>query len=262
MADSVLLIALALFALTFVGGILPLVGRWSERGLHVLAAVSAGLFLGLVFLHLLPELAHHHAGEASLGAGPAAAAEPASVLAAQWPWICTLAGFLLLFFVEKLMLESRSRRDHHRAVWFASYVGLMIHTAFTGLGLAAVLPNEQMRWVFVLAIVAHKGSEAFSLATLMQLAGLGRVRALGFLAAYAAVAPAGLLMGSALESLDTDVALALTGIACGTFLYVAVCDLLPEVFHGEEPGWQKAAWVLLGATIAGAIQHVLPLPHA
>ncbi|TAJ17469.1 MAG: hypothetical protein EPO68_09500 [Planctomycetota bacterium] len=260
MADSVLLIALALFALTFVGGILPLVGRWSERGLHVLAAVSAGLFLGLVFLHLLPELAHHHAGEASLE--PQAAAEPAGVFAEQWPWICTLAGFLLLFFVEKLWLESRSRRDHHRAVWFASYVGLLIHTAFTGLGLAAVLPNEQMRWVFVLAIVAHKGSEAFSLATLMQLAGLGRMRALGFLAAYAAVAPIGLLMGSAVESLDSDVGLALTGIACGTFLYVAVCDLLPEVFHGEAPGWQKAGWVMLGATIAGAIQHVLPHAHA
>lgn len=256
MTESVLLIALALFALTFAGGILPLAGRWSERGLHVLAAVSAGLFLGLVFLHLLPELAANHSGESG------ASHEPASVFAAQWPWICTLAGFLLLFFVEKLWLEGRSRRDHHRAVWFASYVGLVIHTAFTGLGLAAVLPNEQMRWVFVLAVVAHKGSEAFSLATLMQLAGLGRARALGFLGAYAAVAPVALLMGSAVEALDADVALALTGIACGTFLYVAVCDLLPEVFHGEQPGWHKAAWVLLGATLAGVIQHLLPHAHA
>lgn len=253
MPDSVPIIALALFALTFLGGVLPLLGRWSERGLHVLAALSAGLFLGLVFLHLLPELAGH--GGHAHGHAESAGDE-------KLPWICTLAGFLLLFFVEKLWLESRSRRDHHRAVWYASYVGLLIHTAFTGLGLAAVLPNEHMRWVFLLAIVAHKGSEAFSLATLMQLAGLGRARALGYLAAYAAVAPAGLLLGVAVEAVDPHMALALTGVACGTFLYVAVCDLLPEVFHGEEPGWQKAAWVVLGALVAGAIQTLLPLPQA
>jgi zinc and cadmium transporter len=260
MTDSVPLIALTLFALTFVGGVLPLLGRWSERGLHVLAAVSAGLFLGLVFLHLLPELAlqghaAHRTDESGMQVG-------ASELAERLPWICTLAGFLGLFFVEKLWLEGHSRRDQHRAVWHASYVGLIIHTAFTGLGLAAVLPDERMRWVIVLAVVAHKGSEAFSLATLMQLAGLGRRRALGYLAVYAAVAPLGLALGVLGESMDPLIAGSLLGIACGTFLYVAVCDLLPEVFHGEAPGWSKALWVLLGGAAAGAIQWVLPHTHA
>ena len=36
------------------------------------------------------------------------------------------------------------------------------------------------------------------------------------------------------------------GLACGTFLYVAVCDLLPEVFHGGDRPLVKLASVVVG----------------
>ena len=49
----------------------------------------------------------------------------------------------------------------------------------------------------------------------------------------------------------------LTGFACGTFLYVAVCDFLPEVFHDSEHGWGKLGWLLLGVLITA-----LSLPEA
>ncbi|MEZ6021419.1 MAG: hypothetical protein R3F17_15385 [Planctomycetota bacterium] len=39
------------------GGAAPLLARWSDRSLHVALALSTGLFLGAVFLHLLPEIA-------------------------------------------------------------------------------------------------------------------------------------------------------------------------------------------------------------
>ena len=41
---------------TLVGGMLPLVKTWSERALHLFIALATGVFLGAVFLHLLPEL--------------------------------------------------------------------------------------------------------------------------------------------------------------------------------------------------------------
>jgi zinc transporter ZupT len=232
---------LVLFAFAFGGGVLPLVGRWSERLLHLFAAVSAGVFLGLVFLHLLPAL-----GRSS--------AEPGA--ASNLPWLCTLVGFLGLFFVEKAWLEGRARRDPHRAAWYASYVGLLVHTGLTGLGLAGLLEATGTGWLIVGATAAHKAGEAFSLATLMRLAAVPARRGLGWLAVYAAAAPAGLAAGRWMAPHESA---AWTGLACGTFLYVAACDLLPEVFHGRDPAALKIGCVLGGVALAGGIE-LLPGP--
>ena len=60
-----------------------------------------------------------------------------------------------------------------------------------------------------------------------------RRRAALLLVLYSASTPAGLLLGSWLAlGAGSLLAPVLTGLACGTFLYVAVGDLLPEVFHG------------------------------
>ena len=37
-----------------IGGLVPLVKRWTDRGHHAALAFSTGIFLGAVFLHLLP----------------------------------------------------------------------------------------------------------------------------------------------------------------------------------------------------------------
>ena len=38
------------------GGLLPLLVKWNDRRLHIALALSTGIFLGAVFLHMLPEL--------------------------------------------------------------------------------------------------------------------------------------------------------------------------------------------------------------
>ena len=57
---------------------------------------TAGVFLGTVFLHLLPHLAGVE------GEGHAAAAGTGPSLA---PWIAALLGLLLLFAIEKVWLS-------------------------------------------------------------------------------------------------------------------------------------------------------------
>ena len=66
------------------GGALPLLVKWTERHLHTALALSTGIFLGAVFLHLLPEVAdlslslkdsHEAASEAQAQDGTAHAAE-------------------------------------------------------------------------------------------------------------------------------------------------------------------------------------------
>ncbi len=240
MSDSLTTAAGLLLLVHLAGAAPPLLARWSPRGLHFFVSVSAGVFLGAIFLHLLPELAASRDG--------------------LLPWIAALAGLVLLFFLERIVLARPAGADPHALVWTSSYIGLAFHSFATGLGFAPVAADQALLWPFVGPMAVHKGAESFSLATVMRLAGLPRRRAALLLALYSLSTPAGLLLGGFLAAggAGSSVAGVLSGLACGTFLYVAVGDLLPEVFHGDGPPASGVAGLLLGIAAAAAgvaVQH-------
>jgi zinc transporter ZupT len=247
MAPALLQTVLVLGAVSIVGAALPLWRRWSQRGLHLFVSVAAGIFLGVIFLHLLPELA---AGAAHPGAGGGAALAP---------WAAALIGLVLLFFIEKIWLVGAHAAGHavpgqheHDVVWFATFIGLTVHSFATGLGYSGVAADPQLLGPFLGSIAVHQASESFSLATVMQLAGLPRLRALVPLAVYCLSTPVGLLVGAHFTVAAGGVSPVLTGLACGTFLYVAVGNLLPEVFHGGDHRFPRVVGLLLGLLIACA----------
>jgi len=230
-------IALLLLAVSLAGALPPLFRRWSERGLHLFVAVAAGIFLGTIFLHLLPELA---------GQGDAQVKDAAPALG---PWIAALAGLLLLFALERVWLRGlaeRSGANVHTGLWVATYLGLSLHSLTAGVALTAILHSEAAQTQFLLSYLVHKASESFSLATVMRLAHVKTGSALALLVCFAAIEPLALLGGSQVFEHHPSIDGLLTGFACGTFLYVAVCDLLPEVFHGTERPRLKLAAVVLG----------------
>ncbi len=241
-------LALALVAVVLLGALPPLYRSWSERGLHRLVSLAAGIFLGSLFLHLLPELAgggHAH-GPADHDAG----GEGAGLV----PWGALLFGFLFLFVVERVWLVERDgpeRSDPHRLLFSATFVGLCVHSFSTGLGISAFADLLDAEWAFYFGLCVHKGAEAFSLSSVMRLAGLGRRRALGFLGLFALATPLGMGSGRLIAGAGDVVEALLTGFACGTFLYVSICDLLPEVFHERREKWTKLAWVVAGVLFTG-----------
>lgn len=232
MALTPLQTAATLFAVSLGGALLPLHRRWSERGLHAFVGVAAGMFLGTVFLHLFPHLAA--TGSAARGS--------ASDLA---PWAAALTGLLLLFVAERVWLPWTSgpkAADPHRALWLATWVGLGMHSLAEGIALPAILDDAEVRAQFLLSILVHKATEAFSLATVMRLARLGAARSAALLVAFAMISPFGILLGGQIAQHGAGLDRVLTGFACGTFLYVAACDLLPEVFHEvDRPLWKLLA---------------------
>ena len=241
MSEHLLLFLALLFAVSFVGMLPPLVRRWSDRGLHNFVAASAGIFLGTVFLHLLPELA----GGDAHGHGHAHAAVDSSM-----PWAAALVGFLGLFLIEKVWMRDKPGADGHTLVWVSTYVGLSVHAFTAGLGLAALLEHPELS-VAVVAILWHKLTECFSLSSVMRLAGAPAKRHLAMLGLFACITPAGLVLGAQLAGLDEHANAALTGLAAGTFLYVAVCDLLPEVFHHTDRRMPRVIALVIGVIASG-----------
>jgi len=242
------LIAGAFFAATVLGAVPPVMRRWGDRSLHLFIALSAGIFLGTVFLHILPELGGVH------GAGPHSDGHDHGSSGSLIPWAAALGGFLGLFLLEKVWLrgfEDRSRVDPHRFVWISTYIALSLHALAGGLGLAAI----ESRWIVVLPILWHKLTEAFSLTTVLRLAGVRSGPSWLLILLFALATPAGFLAGDSFLQAGGGAQPVLIGLAAGTFIYVAACDLLPEVFHHVERPMPRLVALLLGVLAAGSFPH-------
>ncbi len=240
--DSPLIQAcLWLLAFAALGGLLPLLRTWSDKSLHVLLSVAAGVFLGALFLELLPELSQKLPEQGHEASGN------------RLPWAAALAGLLLLFFLEHIWLRERAAgKGGHLVVWLGTFAGLTTHAFVVGLSLSAMITRPEVLSPLLVAISVHKTAESFSLATVMRLAELPLKRAWTCMGVFCLATPAGLLVGSrmqgAVESTGSWTSL-FEGLAAGTFLYVAAYNLLPEVFHGHEQRGRRVLGLLAGLGI-------------
>lgn len=268
---------LLVIAVALVGGLVPLLFQRTERLQHLLVAFAAGVFLGSVFLHMLPEVA-------SLAAAAGDGEHGAHDHGALAVWGGVLAGVVLLFLLENLVLRTRtgeahSHHDHgaveahdhaheepgdgcevrHRTVGYATFFGLSVHGFTAGLGLSLGHDLPALQDPLLLSILSHKGVEGFSLAAAFLLAGMSRGKIVLCVLAFSLVTPAGLWLRVALGGGMHGESLAvLLGLAAGTFLFVALYDLLPEVFHRREDQGTKVVLLAAGIGVALALGWLTP----
>jgi zinc transporter ZupT len=229
MISELLVYCIALFVATLLGGAIMLARKWSEDWLHLFLSLGAGIFLGAVFRHLLPEAMGHGAGT---GAG-----------------LYILAGYLLIFLIERFLAQRKSSGDihGHMVASVTAFIGLSVHSVMEGFGLALTMEDPELARVLLVSILAHKVPAAFSLVSLMVLAKLSRTRIVINLLLFAAAAPAGaLVLGPILEFGEVSGLQGFTGLVTGSFLYVATADLLPEVFHSRRLRWVSLGLMLIG----------------
>lgn len=232
---------LAILVVGLVGGAVPLCVRWNDRHLHTALALATGIFLGAVFLHFLPSLSGMSLGE---GHGHDHGGD-------MWLWLFVLLGVLGVYLVEALILRAHDHdeRHRHKAIGYAALVGLTVHSLLTGVGFAAAEEQAVAR-PLLLAILAHKGFEAFSLTTVFQLAEARRTRLLLLVGLFSLATPAGILVGDALTTQVGPAGVAIvTALAAGTFLYVCLCELLVEVFHHREDSLLRLALLAIGIAL-------------
>lgn len=202
----------------------------SERRLRRLAAFfvsfAAGALLGDTFIHLVPEVfAEARGGEAM----------QASLL--------ILAGILLFFVVEKLLLHQHGvlHRHHHTepverpVLAGVNILGDAIHNYIDGLLIGASwLVSPELGISTTLAVLLHELPQELGDFGILIHSGLSVRRAVFLNAASAAVAILGtataIFAGQAHGSV-TEVLLPLTA---GGFVYIAAADLIPELQHDRS----------------------------
>jgi len=233
---KLILYTVVIFFVAIIGAIPPLFKKWSDRQLHLFIAFGAGVFLGAIFLHLLPD---------AFSEGPVDLASS-----------MVLLGFILILLVERIffgkhLIHCGEDCGHrHEVVGIVALIGLSVHSITAGFGLGVGLVEPELGLVIFIAIIAHKATAAFSLSTIFQLANFSRKKTLGLILLFSAMTPLGALVSLPFIEKLRDVSLAVpTGLTAGTFLYVATMDLVPEAFHSNKERATGFIWLVLGIIV-------------
>ncbi|RKH42897.1 ZIP family metal transporter [Corallococcus sicarius] len=188
-------------------------------------AFAAGVMFGAAFFHMLPE--------AYEGGG-------------WWAFALVPLGFLFVLVLERYLVAHACEEPpdcaehvHGHALGLSAFLGLSAHTLFDGIALGSSV-KEGVGAMALLAITAHKVPSSLSLASILQAEGKKRGTVLAYTALYGLMVPVGALLYFGFDAVLRFESLAPKAMAfsAGTFLYIAVSDLLPHVNkHGrDKPG--------------------------
>jgi zinc and cadmium transporter len=239
---------LALYSLAIVlialcsGAIILLIRDRGHRRTEILLAFAAGVMLGTAFCQMIPEALH---------LGP-----PLSLLGIP-------LGALVMFFLERFVIRHSCEElregcdDHdHASLGIVAFLCLSAHTLFDGVALGSSITAGIGGAVFV-AIVAHKVPSSLALAALLVHAGTTRRATFLLLFLFALTVPlgAGLYFLLARTLAPTNFTAWVLAFSAGTFLYLALADLLPQVHR--KIGWR---WSMFAGLAAGLLaMGVVPL---
>ena len=260
--DSFKMIALVIiFAVGMAGGLTALRARSAEgTGLafSIGGVFAGGIFLGAGLIHLLPD------GIRALG-------EYFSDIDFPLGYLIAAVGFLLVLFIEEILFgNAHDRRpdadgaspDHAHAAdsglsAYALVVILSIHSMLAGAALGAE-ENLSGSFVIFIAIIAHKGAAGFALMLDFQRATFERAKSVRMLVLFSSMTPLGVIIGSGLDSvLHEGYGPLLEGmfdtLAAGTFLYVAIVEIIGKEFTDRRAVMPKFAALCLGLALMAVI---------
>ena len=158
-----------------------------------------------------------------------------------------------MHLVEAVFLRTTEREGVHRhqSVSLVTMAGVSVHAASAGLGLSALDAGQALSTSFIIAFVTHKAFESFAMVNVFQLAQFSRQRIALILVLFAMVTPACMLLGAPIFAhVGVGAIDIVTAFAAGTFLYVCVAELLPEVFHHKGDNIAKFAFLLAGVGLS------------
>jgi zinc and cadmium transporter len=212
-------------AVGLVGGLFP--ERWLTRYRPAMLGFATGALIAAAALDLIPE-----------------AIDTRGLAAIGW-----MAGSVALLAVVERLAEHH--HAHSDMTPYALLVSDALHNFGDGIAIAvAFLVSPRLGVVTSLAVIVHEVPEELADYAILRARGFAKRRSLLALAAVqltAGLGAAATLLGN--EVRDSNGIL--LAVAAGTFLYIALAELLPETLHHGT--WRALIAFVLGALAIAAV---------
>jgi len=254
---------LAILVTGLCGGLLPLKLRVKDRLLSLGNTLSGGVFLAAGIAHMFPEAVEGFE-KLELGTNLPVA------------YIFCMFGMLGTFFFEKVVVSGRHNhgaipaiedteeesepKTHHEASlsrgivkteksnsWLLPFL-LSIHSLVEGAALGFEDTVDDTSKVLI-AIIGHKLFAAFALGVNLTKNNVSTDRLIKMVVVFAIMTPLGILLGlvAVWNSNQTMIAEAVKAISAGTFIYIAMVEVILEEFESPRDKYLKFFLVVVGA---------------
>ena len=229
--------AVALISLA--GGLLPLLKELSQKTLALFLSFSAGVLLGAVFFHMMPEAGRFLSHKLGL---------------------VVLAGFLLILIMERFVLvhacEEHACDIHQMGI--PAFLGISLHSLLDGVALGAGLMIPELGPAVLLAVIIHKMPDGISISSILLSAGWSRTTVGWLNLLFSLTTPVGALIAYFfLRSLSPSAVATAIGLSAGTFLFIATADILPQVHRLEERNPITLVLLLSGLAVSWVSRLIL-----
>jgi zinc transporter ZupT len=220
-----------IFAITMIGGWIPTIRLWSQETFRLVISFCAGILLGAVFFHVLPEIS--------------------TVLGRELGY-SVMFGFLLIFILEKFIMVhpcEEGECDYHK-IGIAAYVGIGFHSILDGIAIGAGTMMN-LSSIIIVAVTIHKFPAALALSSLLVKGKeYTKKKILLSMFIFSLATPVGALVSVfVFQGVDDYIVATALGISAGTFLFISIGDLLPTVTEEHEKGYKNLVSLCLGALV-------------
>ncbi|MDF2690251.1 MAG: zinc transporter [Gammaproteobacteria bacterium] len=236
--------ALLIFVMTIVAGFVPFSKRLKSLQGHefpIGEALACGVFLGAGLIHML--------GDAS---------QAFTSLGYHYPFAFLISGccFLFLLLLEHIGTElNHHRQGNAPAIALLAVIMLSIHAllAGTALGLSRDLAGV---FIILLAILAHKWAESFSLSVQINKTTLSIKSSLIIFFIFSIMTPLGIMLGSSIASMSSLHPLLepiFSALAAGTFIYIGTLHGLSRSAMIQCCNLKHFSFLILGFVLMAVV---------
>lgn len=226
--------SISLFVTTLVFALIPMI--WEKRSMKLTPLLNfcSGVLIATAFLHMLPsaiQLSGPHAG------------------------FYVLVGFLILYISERFIMVHPCQEHGcvSHTIGISAFIGLSLHCILTGFAVGIAIQSTetiQILTPFLVAVIAHKVPESFSLSTLLIQSTIKNKNVVWFVLLYCLMTPLGIFLSEYSLNLAISSSLnILIAISTGTFIYIATSDLLPQVHYKGRQRFVNLSLFVLGIII-------------
>jgi len=206
-----------------------------------LVAFAAGGLIGGAFFDLIPEAAEYIKDITQL-------------------FLYVILGYMLFFILEKYLHWRHCHAPEcklHRFTYL-NIVGDIVHNTSDGLIIGTVfLIDVKVGIAATLAIIFHEIPHEIGNFTVLIYGGFSKTRALAFNFLSSLFAIGGTIIGYYLAGNISGFSRFLLPAAAGGFIYIASCDLIPEL-HKETDG-RKSAFIMVAFSVGVILMYFLKM---